>query len=55
MTANFNRIIRHVESDYVILLPDDDLLRPEHLDYVTLGGHDSSRDPRRSPYRIRFH
>ena len=36
MTANFNRIIRHAESDYVVLLPDDDLLRPEHL-RTTLG------------------
>ena len=36
MTANFNRIIRHAESDYVVLLPDDDLLRPEHIE-TTLG------------------
>jgi glycosyltransferase involved in cell wall biosynthesis len=32
MTGNFNRIFSLTESDYLVLLPDDDLLRPGHLD-----------------------
>jgi glycosyltransferase involved in cell wall biosynthesis len=32
MTGNFNRIFRLAESDYLVLLPDDDLLRPNHLE-----------------------
>ena len=32
MTGNFNRIFDLVETDYLVVLPDDDLLRPDHLE-----------------------
>ena len=32
MTGNFNRIFCLTESDHLVLLPDDDLLRPDHLE-----------------------
>jgi glycosyltransferase involved in cell wall biosynthesis len=32
MTGNFNRIFDLTETDYLVVLPDDDLLRPDHLE-----------------------
>jgi glycosyltransferase involved in cell wall biosynthesis len=32
MIGNFNRIFTLAESEYLVLLPDDDLLRPGHLE-----------------------
>src|SRR4051794_17675024 len=31
MTQNFNRAVELTRTEYVVLLPDDDLLYPEHL------------------------
>ena len=31
MIANFNRVIHHAETPFLVLLPDDDLLYPDYL------------------------
>jgi hypothetical protein len=31
MIGNFNRLIHHAETPFLVLLPDDDLLYPDHL------------------------
>jgi hypothetical protein len=31
MIGNFNRVIEHARTEYLMLLPDDDLLYPDHL------------------------
>ena len=31
MTANFNRVLELARSDYLVILPDDDLLYPDHI------------------------
>ena len=52
MFGNLNRVIELAKTEYVVVLPDDDLLYPDYLDTV-LGVHDDNRVAQRRPQLLR--
>ena len=50
--GNINRLIALADTDFLVLLPDDDVLYPGHLD-ATVGCWLALRDPRSCTLRVR--